>query len=297
MQLFVDTAKLSEIREAMGWGVVDGVTTNPSLLRAAMEEEKSESLEAHVREVCRLAGRGRPVSLEVMGLKAEEMVGEAKILYRKFNPVARNVVIKIPVCTYTGEGRLEEGLRALKELSRLRIPTNATLVMTPEQALLAAKAGARYVSPFAGRIDDLVRSRLGIPFGKHDYFDFGFLREVAGIRLEGAVERRQEGPGGLYQDGELRALADPGVNDGIVSGVELVRSTVKILRHYRFKTKVIASSLRHPRQVREVAEAGADVATVPFSVLKGMLRHPKTEEGVRLFSQDAEKAGYRELFG
>ncbi|MEM2266081.1 MAG: transaldolase family protein, partial [Candidatus Hadarchaeales archaeon] len=187
MQLFLDTAKLSEIREAMDWGVVDGITTNPSLLRAAMEEEKSESLEAHVREICRLAGRGKPVSLEVMGLKAEEMVEEAKILYRKFNPVARNVVIKIPVCTSTGEGRVEEGLRALKELSRLKIPTNATLVMTPEQALLAAKAGARYVSPFAGRIDDLVRSRLGIPFGKYDYFDFSLLREIGRIRLEERV--------------------------------------------------------------------------------------------------------------
>lgn len=297
MLLFVDTAKLSEIREAMGWGVVDGVTTNPSLLRAAMEEEKSESLEAHVREICRLAGKGKPVSLEVMGLRAEEMVEEAKILYRKFNPVARNVVIKIPVCTSTGEGRVEEGLKALKELSRLKIPTNATLVMTPEQALLAAKAGAKYVSPFAGRIDDLVRSRLGIPFGKYDYFDFGLLREVSRIRLEERVRGRQEGLGVLYQDGELGVLMDPGQNDGILSGVELVRMTVKILRHYKFKTKVIASSLRHPRQVREVAEAGADVATVPFSVLRAMLRHPKTEEGIRLFSQDAERAGYRELFG
>lgn len=291
MQLFVDTAKLSEIREAMSWGVVDGITTNPSLLRAAMEEEKSESLEAHVREVCRLAGKGKPVSLEVMGLRAEEMVEEARILYRKFNPVARNVVIKIPVCTSTE--RVEEGLRALGELSRLRIPTNATLVMTPEQALLAAKAGAKYVSPFAGRIDDLVRSRLGIPFGKYDYFDFSLLREVSRLRLEEAG--RAGGLGELYQ--KLRELSDPGGNDGIVSGVELVRSTVRILKHFRFRTKVIASSLRHPRQVREVAEAGADVATVPFPVLKAMLRHPKTEEGIRLFSQDAERAGYRELFG
>jgi transaldolase len=296
MQLFVDTAKLSEIREAMGWGVVDGITTNPSLLRAAMEGEGSKSLEEHVREICRLAGKGRPVSLEVMGLKAEEMVEEARILHRKFNPVARNVVIKIPVCTSAGEGGEEEGIKALRELARLRIPTNATLVMTPEQALLAAKAGARYVSPFAGRIDDLVRSRLGIPFGKHDYFDFSLLRRLSERRLEEAAGKGG-GLGELYQDAEVRALADPGGNQGILSGVELVRSTVKILRYYRFRTKVIASSLRHPRQVREVAEAGADVATVPFQVLRAMLRHPKTEEGVRLFTQDAEKAGYRELFG
>lgn len=296
MQLFVDTAKLSEIREAMGWGVVDGVTTNPSLLRAAMEEEGSESLEEHVREICRLAGRGRPVSLEVMGLRAEEMVEEARILYRKFNPVARNVVIKVPVCTSLGEGGEGEGIRALRELARLRIPTNATLVMTPEQALLAAKAGARYVSPFAGRIDDLVRGRLGIPFGKYDYFDHSLLRRLSERKVEEAAGKGG-GLGELYQDGEVRALADPGENQGILSGVELVRSTVRILRQYRFRTKVIASSLRHPRQVREVAEAGADVATVPFQVLRAMFRHPKTEEGVRLFLQDAERAGYRELFG
>ena len=303
MKIFIDTAKVDEIREAIAWGVVDGVTTNPSLIRAAIEAERQKGgaigLADYVAEVCRVAGRGRPVSLEVLSQTSDRMVEEARTLYGKFNPIAGNVAIKIPVNTYTGEGTATdyEGLKAIKELGK-EIPINATLVMTPEQALLAAKAGATYVSPFAGRVDDYIRTNLGIPFGKYDYFDFGLLGEIAEQRIDEHLKGKADHAASeLYSDEKLRRAADLGENLGIASGVVVVRKIVEFLRRYGMRTQVIAASMRNPRQVREVAEAGADIATVPFEVLQAMLRHPKTEEGVKKFYADAVKAKYEELFG
>ncbi len=266
MKIFIDTAKISEIKEAISWGIVDGVTTNPSLIRKAVEEEMEDvSLEDYIAEILRIAGPRRPVSLEVMSLKAEDMIKEAEILYDKFNGIAGNVVIKIPVNTYTG---YYEGLKTIKRLSEEGIPVNCTLIMTPEQALLAAKAGARYVSPFAGRIDDYIRvTKLGMAPGKD------------------------------FQKGDYYPWDGKGVDDnGIRSGADLVEKTMMILENYDYDTEVIASSIRNARQVREVAMIGVHIATIPFKVLESMLLHPKTEEGVKKFSEDAEKAGYRELF-
>ncbi|OYT58601.1 transaldolase [Euryarchaeota archaeon ex4484_178] len=266
MRIFIDTASLNEIKEAISWGIVDGVTTNPSLIRKAVENEaKGKNLEEYIVEILKVAGPDRPVSLEVMGLKAEDMIREAEILYDKFNGVAKNVVIKIPINTYAGH---YEGLKTIKRLSEEGIAVNCTLIMTPEQALLAAKAGARYVSPFAGRIDDYIRTtklglKAGIDFQKGDYYPW---------------------------DGK-------GVDDnGIRSGADLVEKTVMILENYDYETEVIASSIRNARQVREVAMIGVHIATIPFKVLEEMLLHPKTEEGVKKFSDDAEKAGYKEIF-
>ncbi len=267
MKIFIDTAKLSEIKEANSWGIVDGITTNPSLIRKAVEEEKKNmSLEEYIGEILRVAGKDRPVSLEVMSLKAWDMIREAEILYNKFNGIAGNVVIKIPINTYEGN---YEGLKAIKRLSEERIPVNCTLIMTPEQALLAAKAGARYVSPFAGRIDDYIReTKLGLKRGK-DFQKGDYFPKVG------------------YE----------GVDDnGIVSGVDLVASIVDIFSNYDYDTEIIASSIRNARQVREVAMIGVHIATIPFKVLEEMLLHPKTEEGVKKFSEDAEKANYGVLF-
>lgn len=302
MKIFIDTAKLGEIKEALTWGIVDGVTTNPTLLREAIEEEKKKGrdvdLESYVREICKVAGRGRPVSLEILSQKAGEMVEEARILHKKFNPIARNVVIKIPVNTRTAPGMGDyEGLKAIKKLSGGEIPVNATLVMTPEQALVAAKAGAAYVSPFAGRVDDYVRKNLGISFGKYDYFDFNLVRKIAGEKLGGRLKELGGEIPSVYSDEVVGRTSDVGGNGGIVGGVELVRKIVEIFRKYGIKTEVIAASMRHPRQVREVAEAGADIATIPFEVLQAMLKHPKTEEGVERFRADASMANYQELFG
>ena len=271
MKIFIDTAKISEIKEAISWGIVDGVTTNPSLIRKAVEEEKKNMrLEDYIAEILKVAGSERPVSLEVMSLKAGDMIKEAESLYKKFNEIAGNVVIKIPINTYAG---YYEGLKAIKRLSEEKIPVNCTLIMTPEQALLAAKAGARYVSPFAGRIDDYIRGvklgmKRGVDFQKGDYYP----KE------------------GVYRDNEV-------VDDnGIVSGVDLVASIVDIFSNYDYEAEIIASSIRNARQVREVAMIGVDIATIPFKVLEDMLLHLKTEEGVKKFSEDAEKANYGEIF-
>ncbi len=265
MKIFIDTAKISEIKEAISWGIVDGVTTNPSLIRKAVESEaKGMELEEYIAEILKVAGE-RPVSLEVMSVKAERMIKEAEILYEKFNHIANNVVIKVPINTYAGN---YEGLKTIKALSEEGIPVNCTLIMTPEQALLAAKAGARYVSPFAGRIDDYIRTtklglKAGVDFQKGDYYPWD----------------------GTEED-----------DNGIKSGSDLVEKVVMILDNYDYETEVIASSIRNARQVREAAMIGAHIATIPFKVLESMLLHPKTEEGVKRFSEDAEKAGYGELF-
>jgi len=300
MKIFIDTAKLGEINEALSWGIVDGVTTNPTLLREATEEEKRKNreldLESYIGKICRAVGEGKHVSLEVLSQKASGMVKEAQMLYEKFNPIAGNVVIKIPINTsISPEISDYEGLRVIKELSKGGMPVNATLVMMPEQGLLAAKVGATYVSPFAGRVDDFIRKNLGISFEKNDYFDFNLVRKIAVEKLSKRLKKSSTNKiSSLYFD--ARKMSGISENGGIGSGTELVKKIVEIFRKYGIKSKVIAASMRNPRQVREVAEAGADIATIPFEVLQAMLKHPKTEEGVKNFYIDATRAKYEELF-
>ena len=160
--------------------------------------------------------------------------------------------------SHAGKGWEQFTDRAVRELSTAGIPVNCTLVFTPEQALLAAKAGAKYISPFAGRVDDFLRSRGGIPFEKSDYYPME----------------------GVEKDGDV--LAD----GGLVSGIDMVAQCVQVLRYFGFDTDVLAASLRNPRQVREAALAGADVSTLPFSVIKDMLKHHKTYEGMAKFTAD-----------
>lgn len=273
MQIYVDTADIEEIREAFSWGIVDGVTTNPSLIKKAAERHKEEAadLEAYIRRILDTAGEECPVSLEVISTAEEAMLREARLLYETFNDVAGNVVIKVPVnpCLPGEEDHPYDGLKVLRRLHEDNIPTNCTLVMTPEQALLAAKAGADYVSPFAGRIDDDLRKRQGITFGKGDYFPAeGHLPED---RLEPIEDR------------------------GIVSGVDLVAETVELFDLHDLDCRVIAASIRNARQAREVALAGADIATIPFPVIREMLFHHKTSEGMAAFCRDVVPE-YRGLF-
>jgi len=143
MKFFLDTANLEEIREIAGWGIVDGVTTNPSL--CSKESMKFEDL---IKEICRIVPG--PVSVECVSTAAGEIVKEA----RELAAIAPNVVIKIPVCV--------EGLKATKILSSEGIKVNMTLVFSAGQALLAAKAGAKYVSPFIGRLDDISQEGMGL---------------------------------------------------------------------------------------------------------------------------------------
>ncbi len=208
MRLFIDTANINEIREANSLGVIDGVTTNPSLI--AREGRDFVSV---VKEICSIVDG--PVSAEVISLKSEEMVKEAIPLSR----IHKNIVIKIPL---TGEG-----LKATKILSRQGIQTNVTLCFSPTQALLAAKAGATYVSPFIGRLDDISQT-----------------------------------------------------------GMELISDIKKIYANYGFTTKIIVASVRNPVHVLDAAKIGADIATVPYSVIMALVKHPLTDLGIERFLKD-----------
>jgi transaldolase len=208
VKLFIDTANVSEIRE-MAW-LVDGVTTNPSLV--AKEKRPFRDI---IIEICELVDG--PVSAEVIGLETDEMVAEAKELA----PIHENIVIKIPMT--------EAGMRAVKILTSEGIRTNVTLVFSANQAMLAAKCGATYVSPFVGRLDDIGADGMGL---------------IAEIRE-------------CYQN-------------------------------YVFPTEILVASVRHPRHLLDAALMGADVATVPYDVLKKAFNHPLTDLGISRFLKDWE---------
>jgi transaldolase len=211
MRIFIDTANLEQIKEVNSWGVLDGVTTNPTLVA-----KEGCDFRKRIEDICNVVDG--PISAEAVSLDADGMVKEA----RDLSKMHRNVIVKIPMT--------DEGLKAVKVLSREGIRTNVTLVFSANQALLAAKAGATYVSPFVGRLDDISHT-----------------------------------------------------------GMDLVKDIVAIYRNYGFKTQVIAASMRHPVHVTEAALAGAHVATVPYDVLKKMLKHNLTDEGIRKFLADWEK--------
>ncbi len=257
MKLFLDSAKLSEIKEAFSFGIIEGVTTNPTLLKDALKNEKTEDLELYIRTILTTA-KPYPVSLEVTKSTTEEVILEAKALYKMFNHTARNVCIKIPICLNCENTSLFDGLKAITEVAKLKIPVNATLIFTPEQALLAAKAGAKYVSPFVGRLDDYLRDNAELEYSKKDYYP-------------------QEG---LSNEGKT-------LNDkGIVSGINLVEKCASIIKKHELKTEVIAASIRSARQARECAEAGAHIATIPFNILNDLIMHEKTLEGIKKFNED-----------
>ena len=215
MKIFLDTANVNEIKEGVALGVVDGVTTNPSL--AAKEKRPFRPL---VEEICAIVPGD--VSLEVVAADYEGMIKEGQELAQ----VAPNVVVKVPLTA--------DGLKAVKYLSGKGIRMNQTLCFSAPQALLSAKAGATYISPFLGRLDDI-----------------------------GAI------------------------------GMDLVRDICEIYRNYGFKTQVLAASIRNPIHVIDAAKAGAHVATMPFSVLQQLIRHPLTDIGLKKFTEDWEKSGAR----
>lgn len=212
MKFFLDTANIDEIKAACSWGVISGVTTNPTLV----SKEGGIDFYARVREIAEAVNG--PVSAEAVSLERDRLVAEA-IELAKIHP---QVVVKVPMCP--------DGLGAVKELAARGIKTNATLIFSVNQALLAAAAGAAYVSPFVGRLDDI---------------------------------------------GE--------------DGLALVRDIAEIFAGYGIGSQIIAASLRHPAHVRECARAGADIATVPFKVLKMMFEHPLTAKGIAQFNADWEK--------
>jgi transaldolase len=208
MKFFLDTANLAEIREVAGWGILDGVTTNPSL--CSKESARFEDL---IKEICRVCPG--PVSVECVMTGAEEIIPEARQLAK----IAPNVVVKIPIGL--------DGLKATRVLAQEGISVNTTLVFSSSQALLAAKAGSRYVSPFIGRLDDISQE-----------------------------------------------------------GMDLVKEILVIFDNYSFETEVIVASIRHPRHVVDAALLGADIATIPYSVIAKLVRHPLTDNGMEKFLQD-----------
>ncbi len=212
MKFFIDTANIAEITEAVGLGVIDGVTTNPSLV-----SKENREFKGLIAEICSIVDG--PVSAEAVSLDAPGMVAEGLEL------AAINkdkVVVKLPMT--------KDGLKACKQLTGMGIKTNVTLVFSPSQALLAAKAGATFVSPFVGRLDDI--SHIGM---------------------------------------------------------DLVEQIVTIYTNYGFPTEIIVASIRNPNHVVEAAMMGAHVATIPFSVIEALTRHPLTDIGIQKFLKDWEK--------
>jgi transaldolase len=221
MKIFIDSANVELISRFMGMNLVDGVTTNPSLL----SKEDANPLE-QVRKILNLV-RG-PVSIEVIALDYENMLREA----REIAKLGSNVVVKIPMT--------KDGMRAVNILAKDGIKTNVTLVFSPNQALIAAKAGATYVSPFIGRLDD--------------------------IKL---------------------------------NGMDVVRDMVTIFRNYSITSKILVASIRNTQHMIEAAKSGADIATVPPSVLDEMFNHQLTDAGIKKFTDDWKvlEKQYGDVFG
>ena len=211
MQFFIDTADVKEIKECWEMGLIDGVTTNPSLAA-----KTGRNYDETIQEIAKIVDG--PISAETISLDFDGMMKEAY----HFAKMHKNIVIKVPM-TLTA-------MKAVKKLSSEGIKTNVTLTFSSNQALLAAKAGATYVSPFVGRLDDI---------------------------------------------GE--------------EGMEMISHIRQIYDNYDFKTKILVASIRNPIHVRDSALIGADVATIPYSIIKQLANHPLTESGIEKFLKDWEK--------
>ncbi|HAW60470.1 MAG TPA: fructose-6-phosphate aldolase [Actinobacteria bacterium] len=211
MKIFIDTANIDHIKEVNSWGILSGVTTNPTLCAREGREFRSA-----VKKICEMV-KG-PVSAEAVSMDRQGIVEEA----RELSKIAENIVVKVPM--------MVEGLAATKVLSQEGIKVNMTLVFSANQALLAAQVGAAYVSSFIGRLDD------------------------AG-------------------------------NDGM----SILADIVAAYDNYDIETEIIAASIRHPMHVTQAALLGADIATVPYDVLKAMVKHPLTDRGIERFLEDWNK--------
>lgn len=246
IKLFIDSAIVKEIKQVYRWGLGGGVTTNPSLMKKAVDAGSAKDFKSYIKLILKSAGK-TPVSLEVTEITAEGMIRQGRSIYNLFKPFG-NVYIKIPInpAFKTSDKNQLDGIKAIETLSQEGIPINCTLIFTPEQALLAAKAGASFVSPFAGRIDDYLREKSGLKFANADYFP-----------AQGTIVKGRR------------------INDkGIVSGVHLVQACVEVMKKHHYKTKVLAASLRNPLQIAEVKSVGADIATIPFRAIVAMREHP-----------------------
>ena len=211
MKFFIDTANINEIKEAAALGILDGVTTNPSLV-----SKEGKDFRKLLDEI--LAIVDGPVSAEVISTDYDGIIKEA----HELSKIHKNIVIKVPL--------IKEGLKAVRTLTSENIKTNVTLCFSPSQALLAAKAGATYISPFVGRLDDIS-----------------------------------------------------------TNGMDLIAQIVQIYKNYDYQTQVLVASIRHPLHLVEAALMGADVCTMPFSVIDKLFNHPLTDSGLEKFLGDWNK--------
>jgi transaldolase len=211
MKLFIDSGDIGEIKEAQAMGAIDGVTTNPSLLAKG-----GLSTKAAITQICEIVDG--PISAEVIATDTEGILREGRAL-AALHP---NVVVKVPL--------IADGIKAVKIFSGEGIKTNVTLCFSAAQALFAAKAGATYISPFVGRIDDTGSD-----------------------------------------------------------GIDLVEEIVTIYDNFDFATEVLTASVRSPTHFIRAALVGSHVATVPFKVIKQLLKHPLTDKGLAQFLEDAKK--------
>ena len=222
MKFFLDTADLNEIEEAASWGALAGVTTNPTLYSRI--GGKLADFENHIARICEIVDG--PVSAESVAMTRDEIVADG----RRLAAIAPNVVVKVPT--------MVEGLAATRQLADEGIPVNMTLCFTVPQAILAARAGARYISPFIGRFDDISEDGLD--------------------QLNNVVQ----------------AINNYDFRENTVNGEQI---------------EIIAASVRSANHVTQAALMGADIATVPFGVLKKMVAHPLTDRGLESFMKDWEK--------
>ena len=222
MKFFLDTADLNEIEEAASWGALAGVTTNPTLY--ARIGGKLDDFHNHIARICDIVDG--PVSAESVAMTRDEIVRDG----RELAAIAPNVVVKVPT--------MVEGLAATRTLADEGIPVNMTLCFTVPQAILAARAGARYISPFIGRFDDISEDGLD--------------------QLNNVVQ----------------AINNYDFRENTVNGEQI---------------EIIAASVRSANHVTQAALMGADIATVPFGVLKKMVQHPLTDRGLDSFMKDWEK--------
>ncbi|MGJ8572996.1 MAG: fructose-6-phosphate aldolase [Hoeflea sp.] len=213
MKFFVDTADVGEIRELNDLGLIDGVTTNPSLIM-----KSGRDIREVTKEICDIVDG--PVSAEVAATEYDAMMKEAAVLAK----IADNICIKLPLTL--------DGLKACRALTSDGHMTNVTLCFSANQALLAAKAGASFISPFIGRLDDMA-----------------------------------------------------------IDGMDLIREIRQIYDNYGFDTEILAASIRTVNHVREAALIGADVATIPASTIKSLVKHPLTDKGLEAFLADWKKTG------
>jgi transaldolase len=211
MKFFIDTGDVREVREAHAMGLVDGITTNPSLIAKSGRKYKDV-----VVEMCEIVNG--PISAEVVSTAYDTMMSEA----REWHKLHKNIVVKLPL--------IPDGLKAVRTCAEEGIRTNVTLCFSPNQALLAAKAGAGFISPFIGRLDDISET-----------------------------------------------------------GMELIQKIVTIYQNYQYDTEVLVASVRNPTHVVDAALIGADVCTIPFSVLQQLIKHPLTDVGLAKFVEDSKK--------